>query len=350
MKIKQKPFRKPTRSDWILIGILWLIAFPFMVVGNWERPWWFILIGWLVNVATHTGPVLVMVYVLFPVFLVTRRYGLLFLSMLIVLLIFGLFDQLFIWQWYHANQPFQWFSVLYSFVSVSTQAGVLAAVLTAKHFYETQQRLIRIEKERTEAELRHLKAQIDPHFLFNNLNVLGALIERNPKEASAYLHRFSALYRYLIRHRDDDVITLADELAFLNDYVYLIRQRFGRAYEILTTVQIPDTLVVLVLPGSLQSLVENAVKHNRSSEGDPLLIELIVNDETIVVRNERRPKLTPIESTGTGLQNLQARYALLSDKTVLVKATPTEFVVTLPLLRPVVAELNNPFTVTPLLP
>lgn len=345
MNINQQSFRKPTRSDWVLIGILWIMAFPFMVAGNWEFPWWFVVTGWLFNVATHTGPVLVMVYVLFPAFLFTRRYWLLFLSMIVVLLIFGLFDRLVVWQMYHADQPFRWMSVMYSFVDIAPQAGVLAAVLTGKHFFETQQQLIRAEKERAEAELRHLKAQIDPHFLFNNLNVLGALIERSPEQASAYLHRFSALYRYLIRNKDEDVVPLADELAFLSDYTYLIRQRFGRAYEIVTTVKIADTLSVLVLPGSLQTLVENAVKHNQSSEADPLLIELIISDETAVVRNERRPKLTPVDSTGTGLRNLQARYKLLSDKAVLVQPTTTEFIVSLPILRPAPIESTNPFIV-----
>ena len=347
MKTSQQPFRKPTRSDWVLIGVLWTMAFPFMVAGNWEHPWWFILSGWVLNVATHTGPVLIIVYVLFPAFLFTRRYGLLFLSMLAVLAFFGLVDQLLIWQRYHASQPFRWFDVLYSFIDVATQAGVLAAVLTGKHFFETQQRLIRVEKERTEAELRHLKAQIDPHFLFNNLNVLGALIERSPEQASAYLHRFSALYRYLIRNKEEDVVPLADELAFLNDYSYLIRQRFGRAYEIVTTVQLPDTLAVLVLPGSLQTLVENAVKHNQGSEADPLLIELTITDETAVVRNDRRPKLTPVESTGTGLKNVQARYALLSDKTVRVQSTTAEFVVSLPILCPVTIDSPTPFLIHP---
>ncbi len=347
MKSSQQLFRKPTRSDWVLIGVLWAMAFPFMIAGNWTQPWWFILTGWVLNVATHTGPVLVIVYVLFPAFLFTRRYGLLFLSMLAVLAFFGLIDQLLIWQRYHADQPFRWFDVLYSFIDVATHAGVLAAVLTGKHFFETQQRLIRAEKERTEAELRHLKAQIDPHFLFNNLNVLGALIERSPEQASAYLHRFSALYRYLIRNKEEDVVPLADELAFLNDYSYLIRQRFGRAYEIVTTIQLPDTLAVLVLPGSLQTLVENAVKHNQASEADPLLIDLTITDETATVRNERRPKLTPVESTGTGLKNVQARYALLSDKIVRVQSTSAEFVVSLPILRPVPIESPNPFLIHP---
>ncbi|GAB2557257.1 sensor histidine kinase [Spirosoma aerophilum] len=342
MKIAPPAFRKPARSDWALIAILWILAFPFVVAGNMDRSWWLIVIGWAFEVIVHSGVAMVMVYVLFPAFLFTRRFFLLFLSLLITLLTFATLHRLGIWLLYDSDKPFRWFSVLNSLVSIASQGSVLASILTGKQFFETQQRLVRTEKERTEAELRHLKAQIDPHFLFNNLNVLGALIERSPEQASAYLHRFSALYRYLIRHKDEDVVPLADELAFLNDYTYLIRQRFGRAYEIVTTVRVADTLAVLVLPGSLQTLVENAVKHNQSSETDPLLIDLTITAQTMVVRNELRPKLTPVESTGTGLRNLQARYQLLSDQAVLVQPTATEFVVTLPMLRPAVVESKKP--------
>lgn len=346
MKISQQTFRKPTRSDWALIAILWTLAFPFVVAGNMDRSWWLIVIGWAFEVVIHTGVAIVMVYVLFPAFLFTRRFLLLFLSLLISLLVFATAHRFGIWLLYDPGQPFRWFGVLISLVSIASQGSVLASILTGKQFFETQQRLVRTEKERAEAELRHLKAQIDPHFLFNNLNVLGVLIERSPEQASAYLHRFSALYRYLIRNKDEDVVPLADELAFLSDYTYLIRQRFGRAYEIVTTVKIADTLSVLVLPGSLQTLVENAVKHNQSSDTDPLLIDVTITDETVVVRNELRPKLTPVDSMGTGLRNLQARYQLLSDQAVRVQSTATEFVVTLPMLRPAVTEPKNPLIIT----
>ncbi len=314
-----------------------------MVAGNLSRPWWFIGLGWGFDIATHTSLTLIIVYVLFPAFLFTQRYWLLFFSVMGTMLFFGLLDRLGTGWLYHAEQPFRWFGVLNTVANMAPQTGFLVAVLTGKQVFETQQRLLRAEKERTEAELRHLKAQIDPHFLFNNLNVLDTLIQRNPAEASAYLHRFAGLYRYLIRHKDDDVVPLADELAFVDDYVYLIRQRFGRAYEVLTHLHLPDPMTVFVLPGSIQTLIENAVKHNGGSETDPLCITLTVTDQAVTVSNERRPKLTPVDATGTGLKNLQARYRLLSDREVLIQSTPGEalpgeaspgaFVVTLPVLK-----------------
>jgi len=325
--------RKPSRTDWLLMAIFWSMAFPFMVAGNLDRPWWFIGLGWAFDVLISSALALVMVFVLFPAFLFTRRYWLLFLSLLGTLIVFATLDRLILLGMYYPDQPFQWRSVLTGIVSVVPGASVLASVLTGKQFFETQQRLLRTEKERTEAELRHLKAQIDPHFLFNNLNVLDALIQRNPEQASAYLHRFAALYRYLIRHKDDDVVPLADELAFVSDYNYLIRQRFGRAYEVLTHLHVTDALAVFVLPGSIQTLIENAVKHNGGSETDPLLIELTATDDAVTVTNERRPKLTAVDSTGTGLENLQTRYRLLSDRDVVVESASGQFTVTLPVLK-----------------
>ena len=333
--------RKPSRSDWVLTTILWVMAFPFMVAGNLTHSWFFIVSGWAFDVVVHTGLAFTIVFVLFPVFLFTGRYWLLFLSLLVTLLLFGALDRFSLWLWYYSDQPFRWFGVLASVAELGPRAGVLTAVLAGKHFYETQQRLVLVEKERTEAELRHLKAQIDPHFLFNNLNVLGSLIQRSPDQASAYLHRFSALYRYLIRHKDDDVVPLADELAFVTDYQYLIGQRFGRAFVFIEKIVVPDSLTVLVPPGSIQTLLENAVKHNQGDEQNPLLIELIIDEKTITVRNDIRPKLTPTDSTGTGLTNLRARYKFLSDQPVSIQHDAVEFVVTMPLLRGVQLPVNR---------
>ena len=312
-----------------------------VVAGNLTHSWFFIVSGWAFDVVVHTGLAFTIVFVLFPVFLFTGRYWLLFLSLLVTLLLFGALDRFSLWLWYYSDQPFRWFGVLASVAELGPRAGVLTAVLAGKHFYETQQRLVLVEKERTEAELRHLKAQIDPHFLFNNLNVLGSLIQRSPDQASAYLHRFSALYRYLIRHKDDDVVPLADELAFVTDYQYLIGQRFGRAFVFIEKIVVPDSLTVLVPPGSIQTLLENAVKHNQGDEQNPLLIELIIDEKTITVRNDIRPKLTPTDSTGTGLTNLRARYKFLSDQPVSIQHDAVEFVVTMPLLRGVQLPVNR---------
>ena len=328
------PFRRSSRPDWVLMGIFWTMALPFIIFGNDSGKGWVnaVAIGGL-EVVAHTGLVLVLVYVLLPAFLFPRRYWLFFVSLFVALVIFAVLYRLGWWVICQCRVQFNWLSLLDTVSYMARQASILAVVLTGKHFFEAQQQVLRAEKVRSEADLRQLKAQIDPHFLFNNLNVLGALIQQNPGEASNYLHRFAALYRYLIRHKNDDVVPLADELTFVNDYAYLIRQRFGHAYELVTHLNVPDQLTVLVSPGGIQTLVENAVKHNQGSDADPLLIDLLITDKTITVRNDIKPKLTPADGTQTGLANLMARYKLLSDNPVAIISQHGEFVVTLPLLK-----------------
>jgi two-component system LytT family sensor kinase len=193
--------------------------------------------------------------------------------------------------------------------------GVLGILLVGKSYFDVQRRLLLATKAKAESELKSLKAQIDPHFLFNNLNILYALIQQDTQIASHYLNCFAALYRYLIRHKDDDFVPLAEELKFVDDYIYLLTHRFGTAYSfhkvLLTEGNLNNRFVV---PATLQILVENAVKHNRGGEETPLAIIISVHDDTVSVRNKIQPKRTPVDSAGTGLLNLQERYRILTNK------------------------------------
>lgn len=330
-------FRKPSRSDWSVIGVFWAAALPFIFSDYAQMV---SKVGWTRFLGLTTLSIivpllltLVLVFSLMPRLLFRQRYFGFILGLIAVSFTITYLYRLTLGVLWDVTPTMNQDQLLGTLISIVQKAGILSTMLAGKQFFDTQQRLVLVEKERTEAELRHLKAQIDPHFLFNNLNVLGSLIQRNPEQASAYLHRFSALYRYLIRHKDDDVVPLADEMAFVTDYQYLIGQRFGQAYVFIEKLAVSDSLAVFVPPGSIQTLLENAVKHNQGDERNPLLIELAVTDQTVIVRNDLRPKITPAESTNTGLANLQARYKLLSDHRVQVHRDAVEFVVTLPLLK-----------------
>jgi len=196
-----------------------------------------------------------------------------------------------------------------------------------------QKRLLQTQKAQTESELRNLKAQIDPHFLFNNLNVLRGLMQHDPAEANEYLTRFAALYRFLIRHKDDDFVPLPNELRFVDEYIYLLRHRFGAAYafrqELLPAAELARLLVV---PGTLQLLVENAIKHNAGDDDAPLLITIRATDTALLVEHPRRPKRTAVDSMGTGLANLRERYRLLAGQEITVTATAATFAVAVPLV------------------
>ncbi|MGI4873285.1 MAG: sensor histidine kinase [Janthinobacterium lividum] len=211
--------------------------------------------------------------------------------------------------------------------------GLLAVLLAGQRYLAMQQQVLRTQQAQAQAELRLLKAQIDPHFLFNNLNLLHTLIEEDRQAASHYLQCFAALYRYLIRHQHDDFVALAEELRFADDYRYLVQQRFGAAYRFEQLATLPaGGEGLFVVPGTVQLLLENAIKHNQGDADHPLVITLRVAEDTLSVHNERRPKLTPVDSTGVGLRNLCERYSLLASRPVLVQAGPC-FEVTVPVLR-----------------
>ena len=144
----------------------------------------------------------------------------------------------------------------------------------------------------------------------------------------------AALYRFLIRHQHEDVVPLAEELQFADEYVYLLRHRFGTAYAFRQ--QLPpaaEVATLLLVPGTIQLLLENAIKHNAGNEDAPLLISLEATGTALTVHHARRPKRTPVESAGTGLANLRERYRLLFQQEIQVEALADSFRVTIPLLR-----------------
>lgn len=217
-------------------------------------------------------------------------------------------------------------------ISTSTQnAGILVGILLGKKFYEAQLTLQKSEKEKKESELRLLKSQVDPHFLFNNLNTIDSLIDSNPTVAKKYLNKLSQLYRYLIRTKDDEVVPLEEELEFAKNYIYLLEQRFGSAYafEIKKNCGIDN---LLIPPGALQTLLENVVKHNLASAEEPISTQIEISEKNIQVSNNVKLKKTVKDSYGVGLNNLKTRYRLLSEKEIEVDKG-SSFSITLPTLK-----------------
>jgi len=184
-----------------------------------------------------------------------------------------------------------------------------------------------------QAEVQLVKSQINPHFLFNNLNVLsGMLIKDNP-EANHFVEEFSKVYRYILNNHDKELVELKSELEFIQPYIFLLRKRFNEGLEI--EIDIPDHYKTrYVVPAALQMLIENAIKHNVVSRSKPLHISIHANgNETLIVTNNLQPKLAVEASTRIGLQNIRKRYELISGQNVIVKQTNREFEVVLPLLN-----------------
>lgn len=184
-----------------------------------------------------------------------------------------------------------------------------------------------------QAQLDALKAQIDPHFLFNNFSTLTALIEEDSKLAVEYLSRLSQVYRYVLLHRDRDRTTLGQELDFIRAFLFLSQVRFGDD-ALRVEISLPEaSRAAAIAPLTLQLLVENALKHNVISRSTPLHVRISLAPEGwLEVRNLRQPLVRPEASSGMGLKNITARYALLGAPKPEVVVTDTEFVVRIPLL------------------
>ena len=190
------------------------------------------------------------------------------------------------------------------------------------------------------AKYESLKSQLDPHFLFNSLNVLTSLIGENPALAERFTTKLSKVYRYVLEQKNKDLITFDEELQFARTYMELLKMRFEDAvqFEIPESSSDPEFKIV---PLSLQILLENAVKHNVISSENPLTIKIYESDGFLVVENRINKKNTLEKSTKVGLQNIKDRYALITKRPVLINTENDLFKVTLPLLTQKIKNMNT---------
>ncbi len=192
-----------------------------------------------------------------------------------------------------------------------------------------------LEREKANsAQYRYLKLkrQVDPHFLFNSLNILDCLVcEEKTEQASTYIHKLASIYRYMIKSEDEDIVPLRDELMFVNQYVDLIRLRFPEGFEV--NIEVPkESMSRYILPCSIQLLIENATKHNAVSKDNPLVINIKVENNSVRVSNNLIPKVTRSDSTGLGQKYISQQYMDLSGKEIEIESGNGKYCVTLPLL------------------
>lgn len=179
-----------------------------------------------------------------------------------------------------------------------------------------------------EAHHSQLQQQLQPHFLFNSLNVLRALIKKQPKKAEEYVIRLSDLLRYSMHYSRQSMVTLEEELALCTNYLEMQQVRFGKA--LIYIVDLPEYAIKTkkVPSYSLQLLVENAIKHNRLTIAEPLYIKIMAKDDrTISVINNLQHKSLEGGSSRTGLKNLKERYRILCDEDVIIEETSRDFMV-----------------------
>ena len=188
-----------------------------------------------------------------------------------------------------------------------------------------------LKREKLKQDYFALQDQINPHFLFNNLSTLIAIIQSDPKLAVRFAESFSDVYRYVLQSKEVYSVTVKQELAFIKAFLSLHKERLGNGLQI--EIDIPDTYYSAHIPPlSLQILVENALKHNSATLSKPLFIKIFANNERLFVTNNLNPRNSSY-STNTGLDNLRKRYALLTEEVPVLIKTDNEFKVELPLIK-----------------
>lgn len=220
---------------------------------------------------------------------------------------------------------------------------IMIFVIFITHVYETvflvkesENEMLRaeqLERTKAEAELEALKNQIDPHFIFNSLNTLSYLIEEKPLKAKQFNDNLADVYRYILQNKARNLVLLQEEIHFLEDYFSLLKIRFENAVQLQIAINTALFDQYLVPPISLQVLMENAIKHNEFSDAFPLLVEIKLEGNALVFRNEIRTKEIRRPSSKIGLKNLDERYRLTTGYTISIEVTEKIFTVQLPVLK-----------------
>jgi hypothetical protein len=190
-----------------------------------------------------------------------------------------------------------------------------------------------LKRETLLAKYEALKNQVNPHFLFNNLNTLCGMVEQKSELAPDFIRKLSDIYRYVLEQNDKDLVPIKDEMKFVDDYIFLTKMRFGTG--LIFNSYITDNQNLQVVPLGIQMLVENAIKHNIIADDMPLKIEMEIEDGFVIVTNNLQKKRT-INSgkEPLGLDNLKKRYYYLSGAFVEVIESDNEFIVKLPIIEP----------------
>jgi two-component system, LytTR family, sensor kinase len=212
---------------------------------------------------------------------------------------------------------------------------VLAIQVSWQFFSALKDSMLQVEKYKSEsiaAQMQNLKNQLNPHFLFNNLSVLSSLVYKDQDKAVEFINELSKVYRYTLDTKTSELVTLDEELLFLNHYIYLLKIRFEQSISI--HINIDDNLKNAMLPPMcLQMLVENTIQHNEASKALPLQVNIYTEQHSLIVENKVIPRIDKTISSNMGLKNIRSRYAYFTDEKVTISDDGQFFKVILPLLK-----------------
>jgi len=203
---------------------------------------------------------------------------------------------------------------------------------SSKRLTEARTQLINLQKENLQTQYDVLKQQVNPHFLFNSLNVLTSLIKLEPDLAEKFSEQLSKVYRYVLENKDNELVDLNTELNFLDAYIFLLNIRFIDKLKV--NIDIPENRKSdKIIPLAMQLLIENAIKHNTMSKSEPLMIDIFIDkDNNLNIINNLQERPSQLVSTGIGLKNIQNRYQLLNNSTPVFEKTTVRFIAKIPLV------------------
>lgn len=212
---------------------------------------------------------------------------------------------------------------------------ILTIEVGSQFFKQWKKTLIEVEQykmENIQSQLQNLKSQLNPHFLFNNLSVLTSLVYQDQDKAADFIQQLSKVYRYLLDNKNHELVSLEEELIFLDSYFFLLKIRFGEniLFKVNTNIELKNNFIP---PLAIQTLVENAIKHNEISSKRPLEITITTENNQVIICNPLQLRNDVENSTKLGIENLKKRYSFLSENFVEIQKDEKSFCVKLPLLK-----------------
>lgn len=322
-----------------------IFILPALMLAHygWHHVWQETLLLWLSYILAYTYLYLVCQYVLFTKSLWSNGRRLLVGTLFVVvpavpIILLLTYIGVYVMQALQLDTPILLHQRLVLNSVVYLTAAITAVMLDLILWYvraaqEQNRQMYLLQIADREHQIEHLEQQISPHFLFNSLSTLQGLVQADPRQATNFIGDLSDLYRYLLKRVE--IVPLGDELAFTRSYLHLMQLRYGDV--LIVREEMPQKWLHAELPSvSIQALVENAIKHNAISVQTPLTIDISAHEQDgyrwIVVSNNRNPKLTPVESNGIGLANLNKRYSLRNLPSIRIRQTDEQFVVEIALI------------------
>ncbi len=239
--------------------------------------------------------------------------------------------------WYQFSKDVFDLNNFYKFIAICVVAvlffTMLYEILFLSKERELDSRLVdEMDRELTQAELLALTNEMDPHFIFNSLNAMSSLILSNPMQAHLFNNNLAQVFKYFLKNKNQDLISLKDELEFVDSYFFLLQIRYENNLQLKKDLN-EETNLLQIPPCAIQVLIENAIKHNLFSAANPLQITISMNGQFLCVTNNVRPKPHSVNSTHIGLKNLSSRFKLTCRKDIAVHNGDGYFTVKLPIIK-----------------